>query len=102
MAERILQINFRYNVPRDDYEAAVAPLGPDFGAVEGLRWKIWIINEAENEAGGIYLFESDAALQTFLAGPLAAGVKSHPALSELTAKVFEVMPDLTAVCRGPV
>lgn len=102
MAAKILQINFRFNVPKADYESAVTPLASDFAAVEGLRWKVWIMNEAETEAGGIYLFEDDAALQAFLDGPLAAAVKSHPALSDLSAKQFDVMPDITAICRGPV
>ncbi len=102
MAAKILQINFRFNVPRADYESAVSGLASNFAAVAGLRWKIWTINEAESEAGGIYLFDDDPSLQAFLDGPLAAAVKSHPALSDLSAKQFDVMPEITAICRGPV
>jgi len=60
------------------------------------------MNEAENEAGGIYLFNDESSLQAFIDGPLAAKVKSHPALSEMSAKLFDVMEDLTAITRGPV
>ena len=40
----------------------VAPLAEQYAAVPGLRWKIWIINEAEGEAGGIYLFDDEESL----------------------------------------
>ncbi len=102
MKEKILQLNFKFNVPKADYEAAVSPLAENFAAVPGLRWKIWLMNEAENEAGGIYLFNDESSLQAYLDGPLAAGVKSHPALSDMSAKVFDSMDELTATTRGPI
>ena len=102
MSGKILQINYKFNVPRADYEQAVSPYVSDIAAVAGLRWKIWIMNEAESEAGGIYLFEDDSSVQAFLAGPIAAWVSSHPALSEMTVKQFDVMEDETAIARGPV
>ena len=36
------------------------------------------MNEVEREAGGIYLFESEAAAQSYLAGPIVAGLKESP------------------------
>jgi len=102
MAEKILQLNFKFSVPRADYEQAASGMANDFATVNGLRWKIWLMNEAENEAGGIYLFENESSLQAYLEGPLAAKVKSHPALSEMSAKMFDVMENLTAITRGPI
>ena len=102
MAEKILQINFKFNVSKGEYEAAANSLAGEFAKVDGLRWKVWILNEAENEAGGIYLFNDESSLDSFLGGPLAAQVQSHPAIEDMTAKKFDVMPDVTAVTRGPV
>lgn len=102
MPAKILQLNFRFDVPRADYEEAVSPLASDFAEVPGLAWKIWLMNEAANEAGGIYLFEDESSLSAYLDGPLAAAVKSHPALSDLSAKQFDVMEELTSITRGPV
>ena len=102
MARMILQLNFKFNISRDEYEQAAASLAAAFAEVAGLRWKVWLMNEAESEAGGIYLFEDESALQTYLEGPLAATVKSHPAFSSMSAKQFEVMTDATAITRGPV
>lgn len=102
MPGKILQLNFKFSVSRAEYEQAVAPLASEFAAVSGLRWKIWMINEAEREAGGIYLFEDEASAKALLEGPLAAKVTSHPALSDFSVKLFDVMEDLTAITRGPV
>ena len=102
MAERILQINFKLNVPRADYEKAASSLAEHFANVNGLRWKIWLMNEKDSEAGGIYLFDDESSLKAYLSGPLAAQVSSHPAISDMSAKPFEVMPDVTAVTRGPI
>ena len=102
MAAKILQLNFKFNVTRTDYEQAASSLAGKFAEVAGLRWKIWLMNEAGSEAGGIYLFNDESSLEAFLAGPLAAQVNSHPAFSEMSVKQFEVMDDVTAVTRGPV
>jgi hypothetical protein len=61
-----------------------------------------MINEAESEAGGIYLFEDEASLKALLDSELAAGVINHPALSNFSVKTFAVMDKVTAVTRGPV
>lgn len=102
MSARILQLNFTFSVPRADYEAAVSPLANDFAEVPGLVWKVWLMNEAGSEAGGIYLFDSESSLAAYLEGPLAGAVKTHPALSDLSVKQFDVMDKLTAITRGPV
>lgn len=102
MSAAILQVNFKFSVPSSEYEQMAHSLAAQFAAVPGLRWKVWTMNEAESEAGGVYLFEDDAAMQTYLAGPLAAAVAEHPALTGISAKQFAVMDDATAITRGPV
>ena len=102
MAQKILQINFRFSVTADEYTAAVSKMAEDFAKVDGLRWKVWIMNETRKEAGGIYLFDDQASLDAFLKGSLAAAVTSHPALSAFSVRQFDVMPDITAITRGPV
>ena len=102
MAEKLLQLNFKFSITKAEYEEAASSLSGAFAKVDGLRWKIWILNEAEKEAGGIYLFNDESSLNAFLNGPLAEQVKSHPAFSDMTAKPFDVMPAPTATTRGPV
>ncbi|MCK4789427.1 MAG: YdhR family protein [Desulfobacteraceae bacterium] len=102
MSETIMQLNFKFDVSAEDYTGAVAPLAEQFAAVPGLRWKIWMINPEESEAGGIYFFENDAALQTYLESDLAATVTSHPALRDFSVKPFKVMEEQTNITRGPI
>jgi len=102
MSNRILQISFHLNVPRAEFEDIARSLANDFAQLPGLTWKIWLMNETEHQAGGIYLFEDQASLDAYLEGPLAAAVMAHPALSDLVAKQFEVIEDCTAITRGPV
>jgi hypothetical protein len=97
-----MQLNFKFSVSGAEYEQAVSPLASQFAALEGLRWKIWMINETESEAGGIYMFEDEGTLNAFLEGPLAAQVTSHPALSDFSVKQFDAMEDLSEITRGPV
>ena len=102
MSAKILQINFKFSVPRAAYEQTVAPMASNFAAVPGCRWKIWLMNETESEAGGIYLFEDDTSLSTFLGSPLVASVTSHPALSNFSVKQFDTLEAITKVTRGPI
>jgi hypothetical protein len=102
MSGTLLQLNFTFGVSASEYEQAVATLADQFAALEGLRWKIWMINAAEQQAGGIYLFDDAESVRAFLEGSLAAQVTSHPALSEFSMKQFDVMEELTTITRGPI
>ncbi|MCP4580834.1 MAG: YdhR family protein [candidate division Zixibacteria bacterium] len=102
MSGKILQLNFKFNVISAEYKQAVAPLADKFAAVDGLVWKIWLMNETESEAGGIYFFKDESSRKAFLEGDLAAAVSNHPALSDMSIKRFDVMDEITAITRGPV
>jgi hypothetical protein len=102
MQQKILQINYRLNVSTEEYRKLCESVAQPFAEVAGLRWKVWILNESEKEAGGIYLFDSESSLRAFLDGPLAAQVKSLPAIRDMSVKQFDVMDQVTAITRGPV
>ena len=103
--KKILQINFKFKIPRPEAEKALLQVAPRFGPsgdVKGLLWKIWLINEAEKSSGGIYLFQDEASVEAFLKGEIIAGLKSNPAVSDIEAKVFDILPEHTKITRGPV
>jgi hypothetical protein len=85
--------------PSAEYEKENLPYAQPIADIPGLRWKVWIINEAQSEAGGIYLFDDDAAVQAFVDGPIIAEMKGDPTLS---IKAFDVIVELTSITRGPV
>ena len=102
MSHQILQVNFKFNVSRNDYENTVAPLADNIAKVAGCQWKIWLMNEKDKEAGGIYLFEDQKTVEQFKASPLVAAVLSNPALSDFSIKQFEVLEDISAVTHAPL
>jgi hypothetical protein len=102
MSARILQINFKFNISPAELMEGFAPLIEPIANVTGLRWKIWSLNEAEREFGGIYLFDDEAAANAYLAGPIVAQLGQHPALSDITAKQFDVLEEPSAVTHGPI
>lgn len=98
----ILQINFNLNVPLGEYQKMADSVAHAFLDVPGLRWKIWLLNPATQEGGGIYLFDSQASLDAYLNGPLVAHLRGLPSIRNISVKQFEVMPDATALTRGPL
>src|SRR4051794_1537283 len=96
----ILQITFNLNVPVAEYKKMTASIAHAFSDVPGLRWKIWLLNPAAEEAGGIYLFDSQASLDTYLNGPLVAQLRELTSIRNTSVKQFEVMPEPSALTRG--
>ncbi len=102
MSVKLLQLNLKFSVSPDEYKQAVGPLAGALAAVAGMRWTIFLMNEKDQEAGGIYLFEDEASLMGFLQGPIVANISSMPALSDIVVKTFDVMEEQTAITKGPV
>jgi len=97
----ILQINFKLNIPVEAYSTASQKVAQMIADVPGLRWKIWLLNEAESEAGGIYCFESAATLEGYLSSPIVAQLRALPIITSLNIKRFDAIEDLTRITRGP-
>ena len=102
MSGKILQINFKFNIPAAELAEGFTPLAEPIAKVPGLRWKIWSLNEAASEFAGIYLFDDTESAQAYLEGPIIAEMSKHPALSDISAKQFDVIDEFSAITRGPV
>jgi len=103
--KKILQINFTIKTKTPELFTAFQKLAPRFGPngdVKGLKWKLWLWNESDNSAGGIYLFDDQASVEAYLSGDIVTMMKNSPALSNMEIKVFDIMPELTKISRGPV
>jgi hypothetical protein len=99
MSAKLLQVNFSFDIPGDQLVQALAPVAQSYAAVPGLIWKLWLISKEKSEAGGLYLFENEAALQTFLESPLAPKLERS---REKSIKQFNIIEDLSKITRGPV
>lgn len=102
MPQRILVTNYTFSVTRAEFEGMVNQLAPAFASVPGCLWKIWLIEGEKKQAGAVYLFKDDAALQTFKASPLVASVLSHPALSNFDLKERDILEEASELTRAPL
>ena len=102
MPQQILQVNLKFSIPRADLAAAWLGAAQPIADTPGLQWKVWLMNEAENEAGGIYLFDNKAAAQAYMGGPIVAALKSSPVVSNISVKLFDVLEQHSAITRAPL
>jgi hypothetical protein len=98
----LLQINYKFSVSRAEFESGFDTVASQIAQVPGLRWKIWLLNEAESRGGGIYLFDDEESARAYLEGPIVTAMKSLPVLSEVSVNSFSVLEEPTAVTRGPI
>jgi len=102
LGKKILQINMKCEDPKANFAEAFLPAAQSIADVKGLIWKVWLMNEKEKTAGGIYLFEDGASVKAYLEGPIVAAVMKSPGLSDIEAKVFGVLKEHSKITRGPV
>ncbi|MBX3000207.1 MAG: YdhR family protein [Caldilineaceae bacterium] len=98
----LLQVNFAYNVSAGDFLAAVSPLAEDFVNTEGLRWKIWALDEEGSQFSGILYFEDAESMDAFLGSELAEIITTHPALSDFEITFYGVMAEESLITRAPI
>ncbi len=102
MSKKILQINLRFNVSAAELAEEFETAASHITAVPGLKWKVFCMNEERREAAGIYLFEDEDSLKSYLEGPIVAEMKGKKAFSDIDVRYFDVVEKATAVTRGPV
>jgi hypothetical protein len=102
MSRKILQVNFSFHASRAEYEVAVAPLVEPTAATPGLLWQVWLMNQAGQEAGCIYLFADARSLDSYLNSEAMATLVNHPLLSDPSVKQFDVTKGASEVMGGPV
>jgi len=102
MPGKILQINLKFNVSAAELVAEFVTAANHIAAVQGLKWKIFCMDDERSEGAGIYLFEDADALKSYLEGPIIAGMKDKKAFSDINVKTFDVVEEATTVTRGPL
>ncbi|MES1159131.1 MAG: YdhR family protein [Bacteroidota bacterium] len=102
MTKKILTTKFNYRMPTGELKKIMPVAAHGFAEIPGCTWKIWLINEEHKEAGGVYLFESDMALDQFLNSHLLTSVTSNPDFSNFRADTFDVEEQPSLITRGPL
>jgi hypothetical protein len=102
MRAQMLIITCRFDNSPAEYVRAMKPLAGEILKVPGLRWKIWLIDESQCTAGGLYLFDDSAYVQAFLSSPLMDDLHHHPTLTNLHVLPFDVLEAETRTTHGPL
>ena len=102
MRAQLLIMTFKFDNSPTEYVRAMKPLAGEILNAPGLRWKIWLINETECTAGGLYLFDDSYDVQMFLASPLMKHLKQHPAFTDLRVMPYDVLEAETRATHGPL
>ncbi|MEV4953990.1 YdhR family protein [Paenarthrobacter nitroguajacolicus] len=101
---KLLQVKYGRALAKDDNEQAerLMQSAIKIAGVRGLLWKIWIYDDEERTAGGIYLFDSEENARIWGDEVMEKSLKSHPGISGITKHYFDIDEDLTRRTRGPI
>ena len=101
MSPCLLQIDFAYAGPwGDEMAAQMEGLARSIAETPGLHWKIWTENQAEQRAGGIYLFADHASATAYL--DMHRARLASFGVSDIRAQLFAVGDALSRIDRAPL
>ena len=83
-----------------EYLATAPPDAALIAQVSGLVSKVWIASPETNTYGGVYLWQSQAALNAFMESPLVAAVMARPHLTAISSVVYDVPEAPSRTTRG--
>jgi hypothetical protein len=100
---KLLQVNYRRERGQDDAEQAEHLLASAerISGVPGPQWKIWIYDDENQKAGGIYLFDTEEHARGF-GDSVPASLGRLPGVGDIDRRYFDVDEKLSAITRGPV
>lgn len=93
MSKRLIQINFNYSTSQEQLAEGALQALEAIAQTPGLLWKIWLYNDQQKIAGGIYLFADDSSAQAYLDGAVVKGLRENPVFKNFSAHRFEIMAD---------
>ena len=101
LALKLLQMDYPFSGPWGaEMAEEYSSLAHSIANVPGLICKVWTENPETGEAGGIYLFENEASLDSYLTGKIerlkASGIDA------VRARKFDVNERLTEITRGRI
>ena len=98
----VLHLRFNLRVSPDVVLAHSSDAAMKVAAVEGLIWKIWLVERDRREIGGVYLFADRKSAIGYLDHPIIEALCSNPAVVSTDCQIWEVEDSLSALTRGPL
>jgi Putative mono-oxygenase ydhR len=98
----VLHLRFKLRVPPHVLLGHSREAATIIASVEGLIWKIWVMQEEEFEMGGMYLFANRETAEAYLDHPVLQAVRSNPAVVSALSEIWDVETSLSALTRAPL
>jgi hypothetical protein len=98
----VLHLRFTLRVPLHVFVAHSREAASTIASVQGLIWKIWVLQEKEFEMGGVYLFANRETAEAYLNHPVIQAMSSNPAVVSTQSQIWEVDSSLSALTRAPL
>ena len=98
----VLHLRFKLRVPPAVLLAECGEAATVIASVEGLIWKIWVLQQEEGEMGGMYLFADRETAEAYLNHPVIQAVRSNPAVVSTKSELWDVESSLSALTRAPL
>jgi hypothetical protein len=98
----VLHLRFKLQVPPEVLLAECGEAATVIASVEGLIWKIWVLQQEKYEMGGMYLFANRETAEAYLNHPVVQAVRSNSAVVSTQAELWDVESSLSALTRAPL
>ena len=101
---KLLQVNYRRERGQDNAEQAehLLDAAERISGLPGLQWKLWIFDDSQSAAGGIYVFDTEEYARKWGDEMLPASLGALPGVGDIEARYFDVDERLSAITRGPL
>ena len=95
----ILQVDFPFSGPfGEEMSNALMDLAKSINEEPGFMWKIWTENQAEQSAGGVYMFTDESTASAYLT--MHTERLASFGITDVRGKIFSINSTLTAVNHG--
>jgi hypothetical protein len=98
----VLHLRFKLRVSPDVVLAHSREAATAIASLEGLIWKIWVVQKEQFEMGGIYLFTNREIAEAYLNHPVIQALRSNPAVVSTQSQLWDVESSLSALTRAPL
>ena len=97
----VLLVTFRLpGLDEPSYRQLAAEVAPKIAQAPGLLSKTWLADPTTSTYGGLVLFDSQQALDAYLASEVIRELRTNPRLTEFSAARFDPLADAGRLTKG--
>lgn len=83
MNQTLLTVTYKLRSDAASFKRNMEGAADRIGDADGLLWKIWGLDDQTMRGLSVYLFENSKAAMDFAEGPMIAGLRNHPDVTDV-------------------